>query len=263
MIPYFFIPTIDIGIINIPTFPFFHGLGFAIMGILVLYEGRRRGADVQIYFNVFFFALVGGLVGARIGGILTNLDFFVENPAQIFNFAQGGWTEAGGAAGGFLFALLYAKKRIRSVKEGLDIFAPALTARFGISRFGCGAMHDHMGKVMERDWPWGIEYNGEIRHETGIYSLFANAVIFFILWKLRKRIKTPGLLFGIYLLMYSASIFIIRFFRAEDLEYISNVRYAGLTQTQYIMIAVFTFGIFFIWKIRQSLENKKIDILKS
>ena len=60
---------------------------------------------------------------------------------------------------------------------------------------------------------------------------------------MRKRMKTRGMLFVMYLILYSISVFIIRFFRAEHLLFVSNERYYGLTATQYIAMGVFIVAI--------------------
>jgi phosphatidylglycerol---prolipoprotein diacylglyceryl transferase len=239
MIPAYFFPFIEIGTFTIPTYPLMHSLAYVVAGIIILFEARRRGVDLSLVYNTMLYGFVGAIVGARIGGIVNNWDYFTVNPDQIFNLASGGWTESGGFILSFSLMIAYLRFKKFSLLSFFDIAAPAFALRFAISRIGCGAVHDHIGKIMERPWPWGVEYEGLIRHETGLYSLFSNTVIFILLWNLRTKIKTRGMLFTLYLFMYAMSVFIIRFFRAESLPLVSNERYLGLTSTQYIAIAVF------------------------
>lgn len=244
MIPAYYFPVIPIGDFEIPVYPLAHSLGYVAAGIIILIEARRRKADLNIIYNTLLLGFVGAIVGARIGGMLTNPDFFLSNPREIINLGSGGWTESGGFVLSMILMFGYLYKKKFSSLAFFDMAAPALSLRFAISRFGCGAVHDHIGKVMQHPFPWGVEYEGVVRHETGLYSLVSNAVIFLILWNLRKRMKTRGMLFVTYLVLYSISVFIIRFFRAENLLYVSNERYYGLTVTQYIVIAVFISAIF-------------------
>ena len=243
MIPEYYFPVIPIGDFEIPTYPLAHSLAYIFVGIVILMEAKRRGADIKTVYNIMLVGFVGAIVGARIGGIFANPEYFFENPKEMINFAAGGWTESGGFILSMLSMIVYMWWKKFSALAFFDMGAPAFAARFAISRFGCGAVHDHIGKVMERPWPWGVEYQGDIRHETGLYSLVANAIIFFILWKMRKRMKTRGMLFVMYLILYSISVFIIRFFRAEHLLFVSNERYYGLTATQYIAMGVFIVAI--------------------
>ena len=251
MIPAYYFPFIDLGSFSIPTYPLAHSMAYVIAGILILVEAKRRGADIRLVYNTIMIGFFGAVVGARLGGIIDNLGYFIANPNEIFNLGSGGWTESGGFILSFLLMILYLRRRNFSLLSFFDITAPAMALRFAVSRLGCGAIHDHIGKVMERPWPWGVEYEGLIRHETGLYSLFSNTIIFIILWSLRKRIKTRGVFFVAYLFMYSISIFIIRFFRAEDLPYVSDPRYLGLTATQYIAIVVLVTAILVYTYIRK------------
>lgn len=243
MIPEYYFPYIDIGFFSIPTYPLAHSLAYVVVGIIILFESRRRGFDLKVAYNTMILGFIGAIVGARIGGIITNIDYFRVNPGEILNLSSGGWTEAGGFILSFALMIGYLRYKRISVLTFFDIAAPGMAIRFAISRFGCAAVHDHIGKVMSRPWPWGVEYGGLIRHETAIYSLVSNTIIFIILWNLRKKVQTRGMLFVIYLLLYSVSVFIIRFFRAEFLPYVSNTRYFGLTATQYIAIGVFIFAL--------------------
>lgn len=244
MIPYYLLPYIEIGNFTIPTYPLAHSLSYVVIGAIVLSEAKRRGIDLYTMYKVVLVGFASAIVGARIGGIITNFDYFTTYPSQILNLGSGGWTESGGFILSMILIIAYLSKINFSALAVLDLTAPAFAARFAVSRFGCSAVHDHIGKIMQHPWPWGVEYQGFIRHETGYYSLIANAIIFIILWAMRKRMKTRGMLFVMYLFLYSISVFIIRFFRAEDLPSVSNDRYFGLTSTQYIVIGVFIAAIF-------------------
>jgi phosphatidylglycerol:prolipoprotein diacylglycerol transferase len=50
-----------------------------------------------------------------------------------------------------------------------------------------------------------------------------NLVIFGVLWILRKKIKTMGNLFLLYIILYSSGRIFVEHFRADKLIYLSNI----------------------------------------
>ncbi|EKD49703.1 MAG: hypothetical protein ACD_63C00069G0004 [uncultured bacterium] len=106
--------------------------------------------------------------------------------------------------------------------------------------------------------PWAVGFNGELRHETAMYSILANLTIFLILWFwLRKKNFPKGTLFAIFLIWYAVARFITDFFRAYDLPY-SDPRFfvfgnfGGLTISQIISIAIFVLGIWLVFYLKKS-----------
>ena len=75
--------------------------------------------------------------------------------------------------------------------------------------------------------PWGIvfpptsiagsQYPGIPLHPTMLYEMISNLSIFLILWNLRKTPRKDGLLFCVYVLLYSVGRFVVSFFRADSL----------------------------------------------
>ena len=143
--------------------------------------------------------------------------------------------------GGFLAALaagvVFVHRKKMPVWKIADTIAPALAAGYGIGRFGCLFIHDHLGKIT--NFFLGINTpEGVIRHEPIIYEIIFNGLLLFsVLWFLRKRIKQDGTLSIIFLGWFVSVRFITDFFRATDLPE-SDIRYYGLTLAQIVIIII-------------------------
>jgi prolipoprotein diacylglyceryltransferase len=79
-------------------------------------------------------------------------------------------------------------------------------------------------------------------------------ILFAILWSIRKKIKTPGLLFSIYLVMNGFERFLIESIRVNTKYHIFG---GEVTQAQLISSALVIAGIVGIWYTRkQSVQTQ-------
>jgi phosphatidylglycerol:prolipoprotein diacylglycerol transferase len=83
-------------------------------------------------------------------------------------------------------------------------------------------------------------------HPAPVYETLAYCAIFGLLWVLRKRRLPPGSLFWIYFVTSSIARFTIEIVRVEPMVA------AGLTQAQWIAIALFAIGLVaLLWQPRR------------
>ena len=233
MIPYLLFEKIDLGPISIQVWGLFVVLAFCFALFIAYHEAKRLKISSRHIFNLGAYSLLGALVGARLFYVAVHWNFYYRNFLDIFKIWQGGLILYGGAIFAFLIDLMYIRKHKLNFWQIADLAAPAVAFGLFVGRIGCFAIHDHLGKVMDRPWPWGINYFGEIRHETALYSALNGLLMFLGMWMIRKRIKKEGVLFLIFLVWYSVARFIIDAFRDFD------IRVWGLTGSQYISIILF------------------------
>ncbi len=69
------------------------------------------------------------IVSARLYYILFNLEYYVENPTQIFNLRSGGLAIYGGIIGGAVTCYIFCKKRKINLLNLLDYIVPCLALR--------------------------------------------------------------------------------------------------------------------------------------
>ncbi len=90
-------------------------------------------------------------------------------------------------------------------------------------------------------------------YPTPFYEIIACLILFGVLWSIRKRIKVPGVIFGIYLIMNGIERFFIEKIRV-------NTKYdiwLHPTQAEIIAALMVIGGVVLIWYCRKSFGAKK------
>lgn len=202
-------------------------------------EAERKGFNKELVYDLALWIVPAGIIGARLFHVIDHWsDEFAANPVRILYIWEGGLAIWGGVAGGVLAAALFAWKRGWRFPIILDVAAPGLVLAQAIGRIACVITGDAMGKPT--NGPFGFAYTsphamvpklGVYYTPMPVYELIANLGIFAILWQLRKRNLPDGLLFLIYLSLYSVE----RFFLAFTSSY--QILAFGLTQSQVLAIA--------------------------
>jgi phosphatidylglycerol:prolipoprotein diacylglycerol transferase len=189
---------------------------------------------------MIFAALIGGIVGAR-------LDFIIQNYDEVSDdllgnlFSGSGLVWFGGAIGGAIGVVLWARFRGILNRTLLDICAPGLAIGYAVGRIGCQLSGDGDYGI-PWDGPWAMAYpDGAVPtdvavHPTPVYETLAMAVATYALWRLRDSFR-PGLLFALYLVIAGTERFLVEFIRRnEDVA-------LGLTQAQLLSVAMALAGV--------------------
>jgi len=246
MIPWFQIEQIHLGPLTIQVWGLLVSLGFALGAFVAWKEAKRKGVDTNIILDLFILILTGAIIGGRLFYVAEHYKEYVGDPLRIFLISEGGMSFFGGFLAALAAGVIFVRKKKLPVWKITDTVAPALAAGYGIGRFGCLFIHDHLGKIT--NFFLGINTpEGVVRHEPIIYEIIFNGFLLFsVLWFLRKRIKQDGTLSIIFLGWFLSVRFVTDFFRATDLPE-SDIRYFGLTLAQ-ITIIIFTIFILPIFK---------------
>lgn len=200
--------------------------------------GRKGFKKVEIYDSALW-VILAGLLGARLFHVLDHWpDEYAANPVRALYVWEGGLAIWGGVIGGLLAVAGIAWRRGWRFPALLDAVAPGLVLAQAVGRVACVITGDAMGKPT--DGPFGFAYTspnamvpelGVYYTPMPVYELAANLGIFALLWQLRKRNWPDGLLFLVYLSLYSAARFL--------LAYTSSYKIIafGLTQSQIVAVA--------------------------
>lgn len=220
---------------------------FTLVGVVVAVWLALRWAPLkrlrrEAVENTAFWGILGGLVGARLVHVLDQWEFYAQNPGQIFALWQGGIAIYGAILGGFAGGALYALRARLPVGRLADLAAPVMVLGQAIGRIGDVINGEHLARPTSL--PWGVVYTHPASpsaqvygstptHPAVAYELLWDLAIFallrFVLW---DRLKPDGMLFALYLALYSVGRFFISFLRV-DREWV-----LGLTQAQVIALAV-------------------------
>jgi phosphatidylglycerol---prolipoprotein diacylglyceryl transferase len=232
-------PEIDLGPLTLQTFGLCFALAFIVAGAVLARRLEELGRPPDWAWEIVLAALAGGLVGSR-------LDFIVENYDDVKDdllgniFSGSGLIWYGGAIGGALAVLLWARYRGMLNVALLDLTAVPLALGYAVGRIGCQLSGDGDYGI-PWDGPWAMAYpdgtvpTDQTVHPTPIYETLAMGLIAYTLWQLRERFR-PGILFALYLVLTGAERLAIEFIRRND-EIV-----AGLTQAQLISIAMMLAG---------------------
>ena len=215
-------PEIDLFGLPIKTFGLMFALAFLAGGAVLHRRLRERGMPGDWAYESIFAALAGGLIGARLIWIVENLD---QVNGDFFGsiFTGSGLVWYGGAAGGALFVIIWARWRGCLEAATFDLAAVPLAVGYAIGRIGCQLAGDgDYGKAW--DGPWAMGYPdgtvptapGETVHPTPIYETLVMGLIAWLLWNLRDRVR-PGVLFALWLLLAGLERFLVELVRRNDI----------------------------------------------
>jgi phosphatidylglycerol:prolipoprotein diacylglycerol transferase len=170
---------------------------------------------------------------------------------------EGGLAIWGAIVAGLIAVAILAWRRGWRLPALIDAAAPGLVLAQAIGRFACIITGDAMGKPTTG--PFGFAYTspnamvpqlGVYYTPMPVYEIIANLGIFFLLWRLRKRNWPDGLLFLLYLTLYSLE----RFFLGFTSSY--QIIAFGLTQSQIIALISLIVAIPII--VRMQLHRRKL-----
>ena len=213
---------VQLGTFELRSYGIIVALSFFVALWLSLREAKRSGLDPALIHDFAFYALLGGIVGARIYYVVfSNPAYFVQKPWEIVAVWHGGIGIIGALLGGFLTALWYCRKKQLSFWRFADTLAPGVALGQAAGVIACLLNGDSYGKPA--DVAWAITYTDPRAlaplniplHPVEIYEMAAYLLVFLLVWQTRGKFKTPGFVFLTYLTGHGAARFAVEFFRGN------------------------------------------------
>lgn len=230
-----------------------YGVIIAIAIFVGWYIAKKRAAIYKIPRNLFddpilLLPLVLALIGARAYHVADYWDYYIANPLSIINISAGGLGIWGSLVGIFLGFWLVAKVKRIDFLSLLDLASPSLLLGQSIGRIGNYINQEAFGPPT--NLPWGVFISPENRppqfrfsthfQPTFFYEATIDAIFFFILIFLSKRLKVKGSMFAMYLILYAIGRFVVEFWRI-DTWVIGTVKVAHV-----ISLAAFLLGLYLL-----------------
>ena len=224
-----------------------HGLfSFVAVATAVYLVGRwapMRGIDPDTIYSIAIWAIIGGVIGARVVHVIDKWDIYQNSPGQIIAIWSGGIGLWGGILGGFAGGALYTIWIRQPLGAIADLTAPALLFVQSIGRLGDIVNGEHCAKVLDFDlgFIWtdpGSAARGcaagvaESVHPVIAYEILWNMFALLIVWVLLSRLRPSGMVFAAYLALYSVGRFAITYVREDDIWAL------GMQEAQYIALLV-------------------------
>lgn len=237
----------------------------------------------QLVGNITLIAAIGGIIGAKLFDALENYRDFFDNPAMIFS--SSGLTVYGGLIVGAISVLVYTSRKGIPLLHMVDAAAPSMILAYAVGRIGCQMAGDGDWGIVNAspkpsfisflpDWMWSFGYPHNVEHAgipipgcvgdyctvlspgvfpTPFYETIMGAIIFFILWSMRKKIHAPGVLFCWYLIFNGIERFSIELIRVNIKYHLFGIE---ATQAQIIAPIFFLLGVAGIFYFSNKYKNR-------
>lgn len=235
-----------------------------IIGIRMLEkEGQRFNINKDFLFNLAFWAIIIGILGARIYYVIFNFNLYKNDIFSIFKIWEGGLAIHGGIVAGVITIALYCKKYKMQFLRITDLcIAPLLLAQ-ALGRWGNffnGEAHGavtslahlkslHIPEFIIK----GMNISGIYYEPTFLYeSIFCLVGFIIILIVRRGKYIKIGMQTALYLMYYSVIRFFIESMRTDSLML------GGFKVAQIVSILLFLTGLIMIMMI--SRKSKFEDL---
>ncbi|MCK9229503.1 MAG: prolipoprotein diacylglyceryl transferase [Syntrophales bacterium] len=223
---------ISVGSFQLRYYSLMYLAAFLCTYLLVMYRLRteRYGYSKETIQDFFIWAIVGLLVGARLGYVLFyDVSYFAVRPLEIvlpFTWSGGfrftgisGLSYHGGALGVFLATFFFCRRRKVRFFRFMDLIVSAVPLGYTFGRVGNFINGELYGRVTTV--PWGMYFPADVtkslRHPSQLYEAFFEGLLLFaLLWSVRKRDWKEGSILALYVAGYGTVRFFIEFFREAD-----------------------------------------------
>lgn len=222
--------------------------GMLITIIMVIAESKRFNISKDFAFNLSFWVIIIGLIGARCYYVIFNYSLYKDNILDIFKIWEGGLAIHGGLIAGFITLYLYSKRYNVNPFKMTDITVVPLLLAQAIGRWGnffngeahgAATTYYHLkelhipDKIIE-----GMKIGNVYYHPTFLYESLYCLIGFIILLFIRRyKYLKRGQLTSLYLMYYSIGRFFIESLRTDSLML------GGFKVAQLISIILFVIGL--------------------
>lgn len=239
----------------------------AALGIYLLKrEANRYGMNWDFVFNLSFWTIIFGIIGARLYYVIFHWAEYRTNLLDIFKIWNGGLAIHGGLIAGAITVYLYCKKVGASTLKIIDMAIPSVIIAQAIGRWGnffnseAHGVATSLSKLQSLHIPKfiidGMNIDGVYYHPTFLYESIWCLLGFIILLIIRRNKYTKvGTITGTYLMWYSTGRFFIEHLRTDSLML------GGFRVAQIISIILFITGLFLI--IRNKRQGKFENLYNS
>ena len=191
------------------------------------------------------YLIIGIILGGRLGYILIyNLSFYLNNPLDIFKIWQGGMSFHGGLIGVIFASIIFAKKNNQNSFLYMDIVALVAPIGIFLGRIANFINSELYGTIT--NVPWAVTFiqiDNLPRHPSQLYEALLEGLFLFLLliYFRNKFLNKPGVISGLFLIIYSIFRFIVEFYRVPD-EQLGYI-FLNLTMGQVVSLIFILSGI--------------------
>jgi phosphatidylglycerol:prolipoprotein diacylglycerol transferase len=234
-------PTIPIGPLRLQTYGLVLLLAYLAGTWLAARQARRHGIDGDHIFNLSLYALLVGIVAARLGHVGVYFEVYRVDPLQVLSLSPGALLPLAGVVGGVGMAAGYIARHRLPVARTLDALALGLLLALAVTSLGSFLAGRDLGAVSSL--PWAVELFGVRRHPVAlIQALALLAWLGWLLWTERGAARPPGQAALLALFGYAVLRLFLEPLRAESVLVGDGWRLAQIAALALVMLSGWLLG---------------------
>lgn len=228
--------------------------------LLCRFSKKNYGIKFDDVFNTIIFAILFGIIGARIYYVIFNLEYYSKNISQIIVIRNGGLAIFGGLIFGALAIWIKCKISKINSMNFFDYIIPSVAIAQCIGRWGNFFNQEAYGTECTNIFRMGINTPNGFQevHPTFLYESLGLLIIFIYLKYVQKRQKFDGEIFLKYLVCYSGIRMLIEGLRIDSLMFF----YVRISQVLALVIFVGTSIILLEKYIKTLIQLKNVEICR-
>ncbi|HET6396506.1 MAG TPA: prolipoprotein diacylglyceryl transferase [Pseudoxanthomonas sp.] len=267
----------SLGPLRVHWYGLMYLLGFGAawwLGHRRIRAGRLPGVDANAFSDLLFYAMLGVVLGGRIGYVLFyGMGEALRDPLMPLRVWDGGMSFHGGLVGVLVAAWLWSRRRGLRFFDTMDFVAPLVPPGLGFGRLGNYIGGELWGKPTGGDWgvvfPTGLPdalraldpaalrvqfeagaLDAYARHPSQLYqALLEGLVMFVALWWFSSRPRPRYAVSGLFALLYGCFRFLVEFVRVPDPQ-LGYLAFGWLTMGQLLSLPLVALGLFLLWRSR-------------
>ncbi len=227
--------VIEVGPVDIHFYGIMIGLGVIAAIMVTTRRYARMGGDTSIAERLLVWAVVAGVIGARIAYVGPRLpEITAEGWWRVFAIWEGGLSIYGGLTGGVLVGVWLIRRNHGDALKMLDAAAVGIPLAQSIGRWGNYFNQELFGTPSSL--PWAVEIAPGFRpaeyadsatfHPVFLYESLWNLAIVIpaVLWVERRFELRRGNLFLVYVILYAVARVALEFIRTDEATIVLGMR---------------------------------------
>lgn len=269
------LPFLNIFGQQLPMYGLMMVTGGFLAALFACLKAKKRGLDPMDVVLAAIFCFVIGLMGAKALFIITEIPAYITHIANhgfslnwlMNEIITAGIVFYGGLIGGVFGGWLYTRLFRLDFWKHADLMIPFLPLAHGFGRVGCFCAGCCYGRaVMDSDPEWlkslavvytnaiGAPNDGIARYPVQLFeACFLILILFPIMQVYSRKERRPGMIVGLYFIVYGIFRFLNEYLRADAIRGI----FGGVSTSQWISLALVPIGIVLMSGVIKDLVRSK------
>ncbi|MES2677892.1 MAG: prolipoprotein diacylglyceryl transferase [Pseudomonadota bacterium] len=231
--------------------------------LLKFFNNKKPIMSKEAWDDWMFWAVLGIIAGGRLGYVLFyNFSFYLQHPLQILAVWHGGMSFHGGLFGAIISMFFFCKKYKINFWELTDILAIATPIGLLFGRIANFINMELYGRVTGSNFGVIFPNAGQLpRHPSQLYEAALEGLLLFIilfcLAKFTKIKDRPGILSGLFLMLYGCARIFVEQFREPDGQI--GFLFEKVTMGQILSLPLIFIGLLIALIFIKKSFTKKLD----